>query len=153
KLLEEGGHDPSVTAPPQLVHAVLDHGSWTDDDLLQGMWAGILASSCTSNGKDMRGQKFVDLLQRLSPSQARLIKYACERAVKRVSSSKLLVADACIVPIDEIRGVTGLVALEDVDADLDHLRYLGLLDEQGGIRAHSDGTMANVGPSALGLYM
>ena len=153
RLLEEGGHAPGETAPPQLVHAVLEHGSWTDDDLLQRLWAGILASSCTADGKDMRGHKFVDLLQRLSPSQARLMKHTCDRSVKRLFPSQLLMADAYIVSLDEIRRVTGLETLEDLDADLDHLRHLGLLNDDGGISIDSDGTTANIAPSGLGLYM
>jgi len=37
----------SVQAHPRLVGAIIEQGSWTDDEEVQQMWAGLLASSCT----------------------------------------------------------------------------------------------------------
>src|SRR5262245_35043001 len=39
-------------AHPRLVGAIVEHGSWTDADSVQEMWAGLLASSCTEDGRD-----------------------------------------------------------------------------------------------------
>jgi len=39
-------------AHPRLIHTALENSSWTDDDLVQSLWAGLITSSCTPTGKD-----------------------------------------------------------------------------------------------------
>ncbi|MRG98638.1 Abi-alpha family protein [Polyangium spumosum] len=155
RLLLERGDDPAkLAAPPQLVHAILDSGSWTEDELLQRLWAGLLASACNVEGNDNRSQKFVDHLKRLSPAQAKILKFACEMGPKKLTSAGLLYTEDFVVSIECLKTLTALRELEDIDAELDHLRHLGLLMENGGgIPLHSDATNANIAPSALGLYL
>jgi hypothetical protein len=46
-----GDNSTRLHAHPRLVIKVMEHGSWSDDDMLQDMWAGLLAR----NVKKWRG--------------------------------------------------------------------------------------------------
>jgi hypothetical protein len=48
-------------APPRLMVESLLHASWSDDDDVQQMWAGLVASSCTEGGKDDSNWTFIAL--------------------------------------------------------------------------------------------
>src|SRR6266566_5211612 len=37
---------------PRLAAAVIENSSWTDVEQVQEMWAGLLVSSCTKDGRD-----------------------------------------------------------------------------------------------------
>jgi hypothetical protein len=39
-------------AHPRVLHEIIENASWVDDEEVQAMWAGLLASSCTEDGKD-----------------------------------------------------------------------------------------------------
>jgi len=70
------------TALPRLVRLTLEEGSWIDTEEVRGMWAGLLASLCTEDGKDESNLIFVNLLAQLTSSEARLLNYLCENAEK-----------------------------------------------------------------------
>src|SRR5438552_9230450 len=72
-------------AHPRLVHLTLENGSWADTDELQEMWAGLLASACTIDGKDESNLIFVNLLSQLTSIQVKVLNYGCENSEKRVS--------------------------------------------------------------------
>ena len=69
-------------AHPRLLMQIVDQGSWIEDEDVQELWAGLIASSCTDEGKDDSNLMFIDLLARLTlrPSHkyffARIIKAA-----------------------------------------------------------------------------
>jgi len=69
-----------VHAHPRLVFRIIAEGSWTDDQLLQDMWAGLLAASCSQSGQDDSDLIFVNLLSPLTRMEARVLRYACENA-------------------------------------------------------------------------
>jgi len=76
---------PQVHAHPRIVHSALENGSWADTDELQEMWAGLLASACTVDGKDESNLMFVNLLSQLTSTQVKVLNHGCESSEKRVS--------------------------------------------------------------------
>jgi hypothetical protein len=151
--LEVPGGD-SLHGHPRLVGLILEQGSWVEVSEVQEMWAGLLASSCSEDGRDDSNLMFVDLLSRLSTSQARLLNYACRAAGAQAAPNGLLIASSYVVmTLDDLKDVSGLTDLHRLDRELDHLRDLGLMHPKSGFGVQSAETMASVTPSPLALQM
>ena len=60
-------------AHPRLVGVVIEQGSWIDDDFLQEMWAGLLASGCTEEGQDQLNVIFSTSLAQLTPDRKSVV--------------------------------------------------------------------------------
>jgi len=73
-LLKEAG----LIANPRVGYRILEEGSWCDDEFLQDMWAGLLASSCTDEGKDDSNLVFVHILSQMTSLEARLLSMALD---------------------------------------------------------------------------
>lgn len=58
---------------PMIAGRILDAGSYTDDPMLQDMWAGLLASSCTEAGDDDSNQVLMNLVANMTRNQAKII--------------------------------------------------------------------------------
>ncbi|KAF5421991.1 MAG: hypothetical protein C5S45_02980 [Candidatus Methanocomedens sp.] len=79
--IQNDGFD--LSASPRIVHNILENGSWIDNDIIQGMWAGLLASACTKEGKDESNLIFIHLLSQLTFSEVKILNYCCEEAEKK----------------------------------------------------------------------
>lgn len=149
EMIEASGGAVDKQAHPRIVGKVLDHGSWEDDEAVQKMWAGLLASACTTDGKDQSNLVFINLLEQMTSAQARLLQSVCEIASVYLSPQGYLQARTLTVPCAEAMTLLGLGDIHDVDIQLDHMREIGVL--HGGLNPYSD--RAEVTPSALGLHL
>ncbi len=128
RMCELGIDAEQVKVLPRLGITVIDQGSWTDDDALQDMWAGLLVSSATPDGRDESNLVFTDLLSRMTAGQARLISFACGNVEKKRTKSGLLLPTSTIyIPINGAMKVAQISDLQQLDRELDHLRALGLI--------------------------
>ncbi len=144
------GSSDSLHAHPRLVSAVLDSGSWSDDVTLQEMWGGLLASSCTPDGRDDSNVIFVNLLSHLTGLQIRVLNYSCKNCTKVLGHHNLIAAqDRLNVDMDNLK----LIAMSDdisrIDRELDNLRGLELIES--GIELRSG--LAYIAPTALALNL
>ncbi|MBI4611772.1 MAG: DUF4393 domain-containing protein [Candidatus Rokubacteria bacterium] len=114
-------------APPRLITESLSHASWADSEEVQQMWAGLLAPSCTSDGRDDSNWIFINLLGQLTEMQARVLKAACEAETKIIQPDGLVAAEALHRNADELIEMTGCADIQRIDRELDHLRALGLI--------------------------
>lgn len=145
---------PSEThAHPRLVGQILEHGSWSDSEEVQTMWAGLLASSCTIDGQDDSNLMFIDLLSRLTVSQVRMLDYSCKTArIRRVQNDLLFAGDVSCT-VDELMAVSLVHDLHRLDRELDHLASVGLLSlGRAGFNPNIP-NRAYLTPSALALQM
>ena len=143
----EGKH-----APPRLIMESLKHASWSDNEDVQEMWAGLLASSCSASGTDDSNWIFINLLGQLTALQAVILKTACELAQKAVMPNGLLVAQSLYKTAEELYILTSCRDVQRLDRELDHLRTLGLIAVgfQGGFASEP---LADISPTALGLHL
>jgi hypothetical protein len=148
-LLEKGEEKVVVSAPPRIIYSTIEQGSWTEDDLVQSFWAGLLASSCTPDGKDESNLIFINILTQLTTSQVKLINYVCETGTTFKSPGGWITANFFSMEADELKKISGINDLHQLDRELDHLRSLDLI--AGGFDPHS--TQANVTPSSLCLQL
>jgi len=137
-------------APPRLIMESLLHASWSDDDDVQQMWAGLLGSSCTAGGKDDSNWVFIGLLSNLTVVQVRIVKASCERARKYVTPNGLIGASPLHIPISELIALSQCDDVQRLDREMDHLRSLGLL--ASGFDHHA-GSFVDLAPMPLGLHL
>jgi hypothetical protein len=139
-------------AHPRVVGAVIEHGSWADEDAVQSMWAGLLASACTEDGSDQNNLLFINILSQLTPSEVRLLNHACEHAKKtRSQAGWIVVEEMLFVPLAQLMEISRQSDVHRLDLELDHLRELGVLRLDAGFNPNS--TNANLTPSPLGLQL
>ncbi len=152
KMEQQGINLDENHAHPRIVHEVLEKASWSDDELVQELWAGLLASSCTPDGKDESNLIFTILLGQLTSLQAKILRYACERSEKAAPAGWVY-ARQFVVDEHEIRLVTASDDFHRIDRELDHLRALGLLSENSGFNTHLTAKVAELTPTPLCLQL
>ena len=154
ELIDLKESDVNIHAHPRLVMKIMDEGSWSDTTEIQHMWAGMLASSCTGNGKDESNLLFINIMSRLTSAEAKLINYFTERCDKELSPCGLIQSMAFNPTVEELSLISGVEHYENIDVVLDHLRSLELLTIYSGFNPDSHELHANieVSPLALNLY-
>lgn len=153
-------------AHPRIASLIVEQGSWADDDDVQQMWSGLLASSCTKKGDDESNLMFINLLSQITSSEARMLNYGCEKVKKsNTKSNWISIEGQVIVSVEELKKIAVLDDVQRLDRELDHLRVLGLIE--GGLRKptpvesfiettvirRSPSIIANLSPTYLGLQM
>ena len=73
KKIDEQKLSPSGDANPQLLHQVIEEASWSSDETVQSMWAGLLAVASSNTATADDSLLYTETLRRLTPFQARLI--------------------------------------------------------------------------------
>jgi hypothetical protein len=116
-----------LKAPPRVVAEVIESGSWCEDEELQKMWAGLLASSATPDGTDETSTIFTDTLKRLIPAEARLLEFACLNAQKYVAKNDEVLCSVFGVSMEKIKEVSGLRDASAIRLHVGHLHTLGLI--------------------------
>lgn len=138
---------------PRLVHVAIEEASWSDDQQIQEMWAGLLATSTSPSGGSDENLMFMNVLKQLSSLQVRIVRFSAENATKRIGRNELPFAASLYVPIEDLPALFGQ-DLHRIDRELDHMANLGLIGEQpghGGIHLARD--KADLTPTPLALYL
>ncbi len=152
--LERSNRALDVSAHPRIVQSVLDNGSWSDCEEVQVMWGGLLASSCTSEGRDESNLIFISLLGQLTSSEARMLNHICKQADKSTTPAGLIWADRVSLTLGTLREIAGVDDINRIDRELDHLQTLGLTEGVFSIDAHlTAGDSTFVRPTSLALNM
>jgi hypothetical protein len=149
-----------LRAHPRIVSAVLEQGSWADQDAVQEMWAGLLASSCTEVGDDSN-LVYVNLLSQLTSKQATFLNTLCELMPKEISSGGTIGTKFTYYPLSEVMAMAGATEYHDLHLDLNHMTALNLLyfhlpedfDLEAARNAVSDSTQIEGSVAPLGLYL
>lgn len=149
KLTEARDPTASFHAPPRIVVKVIEEGSWAENNKVQDLWAGLLASSCTADGKDDGNLIFIHILSQLNSTQVALLENICLGAPVYVTRAGWLCSDTYTLDLGEIKRVMGLDNIYRLDLELDHLRSLQLIE--GGFP--TDQTDADVTPTPLCLQL
>ncbi len=138
---------------PRIVARILEDGSWAEVDWIQQLWAGLLISSSTFDGKDESSLSFVDLLSQLTHIHVRIFVAACTRTSKFVSGLGRVSSRPFSCTTEEIMKITGSRDLIRIERDLAHLTELGLLEERVKSRFFVAVDEASITPTSLGLQL
>jgi hypothetical protein len=135
-------------------------------------WCGLLASSCTEDGKDESNLIFVNLLAQLTSSEARLLNYLCENAEKVTNPIGVVGAYTVELGRSNLLEVAGVSDVQRMIRELDHLNALRLIEGTFGSEPESeqsqayealeledmmitapDFTLANIAPTSFGISL
>jgi len=148
KLLENRSPKDNLHAHPRIIYSALEQGSWAEDDFVQGMWAGLLATACTKNGDDQSNLIFLNILSQLTSSQSALISHACESVEKcKTKAGWISTVNPIYLSLDQLTNIMDVKDFHQIDRELDHLRALDLIE--GGFPTND--VKAQVNPTALCL--
>lgn len=137
-------------AHPRLVAATIEHGSWSESSTVQDLWAGLLASSCSTDGRDESNVIFINILSQINSTEAVLFNHLCEIVGKVVSPGGWISPKSPLkLSVEELATLTGIIDMHRMDLELDHLRALNLID--GGF--DPEHPIADVIPTPFGLQM
>jgi hypothetical protein len=140
-------------ANPRTVLRIIADGSWANEDWIQQLWAGLLATSCAFKAKDELDSDLADRLSQLAPVHMRIFKAACIRAEKIDSDDWQLISKPLKFEVNELQQISGVQSLANIERDVFHLADLGLLEESVRSRSLRLPEEINVTPSSLGLRL
>lgn len=110
----------------RMFFSIINNGGWIDDEHLQKMWAGLLASSRSIDGKDDSNLIYINLLSQLTSSEVKILDYVCVCSEKSVTTGHIT-STPLLIGADMLLDITGLADIHRIDGELDHLISLGLL--------------------------
>lgn len=73
ELLEHQGIQPTGDSNPKVVKEIIEESSWSDDEQVQRMWAGLIAISAANTKNSDDSLVYIETLKKLTSFQARLI--------------------------------------------------------------------------------
>jgi hypothetical protein len=118
-----------LTVHPRVVNEIIENGSWSDDEEIQEMWSGILASSCNEKEGDDSNLIFVNTLKQLTKNQVKILNYLCETCKINVDKHGLLFAEHIEISFKDLSMILNSDNFHQLDAELDYLRSKELLTE------------------------
>ena len=156
KKLDDSDEIGTKRAHPRLIWPAIENASWIENDEVQEMWAGLLVSSCTPDGKDESNLIFINLLSQLTTSEANLLNFACEKASFDVDEMGLVMANPFRVTKDQLAKVCGFDDIYRIDREIDHLNALDLIEGWFGedeVENEIAPWEADIAPTALGINL
>ncbi len=126
-LNEQNMLEKNIQAPPFLVYKIIENGSWCNEDEIQNMWAGLLASSCTEKGNDDSNLIFINILSQLSSIEVKLLNFICQKSPLNTDSMGLVTGDYFKSTKEELFTICEIYDMQRIDRELDHLNALGLI--------------------------
>ncbi len=143
----------SLHGHPRMIMLAIEEGSWTESDVVQDMWSGLLSSSCENDGGNEDNLIFMNILKQLTYLQARVLNYAVENCNKFQSIGKFILAQP-----KEISGFEALATfdckdLHTLDYQLDFLREIGLLVSPGGFQLETGNVILSPTALAISFYV
>jgi len=154
--LQLASSSPHDQLNPRLLHMAFEEASWVEDDDIHKMWAGLLVSGTSTDGRSDENLIFMNLLKQMSSLQVRIVNYAVENAGKRLTNFDLVIAEELLVSTASLTSIFAGADMHRIDRELDHLRELGLVAGVwggGGINVNSDDTILTPTPLALNLFV
>jgi hypothetical protein len=142
-----------LRAHEHVVLRITEDSSWADEDSIQQLWAGLLASSCMHEPADESALFLIDLFSQLAPIHVRILVAACLRAAKTVTEMGVSASVQLTCSADEIMRISGSRDLVRIERDILHLSELGLFESRSKSSTLSLIDEANITPTSLGLEL
>lgn len=151
-LLASESHPERMRAHPPLVESILKHGAWADD-FTEQLWAGLLATSCTVDGKDESNAPFVELLVNVTYHQSRILVAGCIRALDLMSRSEYNSSTRIILTPEQMIRLTGMHDISRIATDMAYLFNSELIEKQFDFTSYIPMDTFDITPTRLGLKL
>ena len=142
-----------MRAHPKLLANILREGSWAPDEVTLKLWVGLLASSCSADAPDDSNQIFADILVHITPTEAKILLHACERALSSTPGRENSGSVPIVLSAQEMVQLTGVHDLSRNATDLAYLFNLGLVENLFDFTSYRDIESFDTTPSKLGLEL
>ena len=152
ELLTIDSKRSGMKAHPDVILRTLEDGSWPDVEWIQHYWSGLLVSSCTRE-EPIPDFELPDLLSQLTTIQARIFAAACDCASKQIDSYGIIGAHKLTRSADELIRISGVHDRAHIERDIQHLSWLGLLEQTVKWKFFSLIDEANITPTSLALKL
>ena len=128
-LLKSNPEGSEVRLPPSLLIRVLEQATNTEEDWLQQLWAGLVVSSCSTDGNDESNRRFVDLFGMLTPVPIKLFTIVSAVSSKFANEYGTVTARPLACKIDDITTATGARGVQ-IERELERLAAVGLIEKK-----------------------
>jgi hypothetical protein len=153
KLLADQPDADHLRIHPQILKSILKHGSWSNDDLVQQLWAGLLASSCTVEGTDESNHDLVELLVHITETQARILVAACSKVRRSMSGVEGEPVSEIIITPEEMTQITGIYDRYRLATEASYLFNFGLIERAFDFTTYIPKDSFHITPTSLGLEL
>jgi hypothetical protein len=141
--------------PKSLLMRIIECGSWAEDDLVRQFWAGLLVTSCSTDGFDESIRVYVELLSQFAITQARIFGAVCGRCTKNLSNPDRTTALPISMTAEQLMEIAGARDRVKIDRDLMHLSSAHLMSAEIRARSlfsYSEDAEITPTPMALEMY-
>lgn len=160
-IMDFEGEKLKLSAHPRVVKEIMENGSWCDDDTLQDMWAGLIASSCDKNNGEDINILFANTLKNLTSNQAKILNFICENCIIKVDKNGFIFAEHIDLNLVQLQEIIGVCDIHKLDTEFDNMSSSDLLNG-GPLQGHSRGFLLGAeelkaqlepSPFAIALYI
>jgi hypothetical protein len=137
----------------EVVLHVTENGSWSDSQLTQGFWAGLLAASCKAGEADQSMMEYVDTLSEMATMHSRIFAAACTRATKLAGENGSLSAIPLICTAAQLEEIADAHDFLRIDRNLTQLSDMGLIEKRVKSKYFVPTEDCNITPTQRGLAM
>ena len=152
-LLAQEPDADDMHAHPQIVASILRNGSWSGDNSMQQLWAGLLVSSCTAEGTNESNRDFIELLVQVTETQARILVAGCKRATESMSGLEGERSKEIIITPEEMIQISGMYDAYRIATEVSYLYNFGLLEKVFDFTTYTSKEKFDITPSKLGLEL
>jgi hypothetical protein len=142
-----------MRAPQSIVSRIVENGSWSDADLTQGFWSGLLVVACKAGEKDESTMEFIDTLSEMATMHSRIFSVACTRAPKFVNEDGSISAVPLKCNAEQLMEISEAHDFLRIDRNLTQLFDLGLIEKREKSKYFTPTDDANITPTLRGLEM
>jgi hypothetical protein len=129
-LLWFDGQELQLKANAKVGLSIVEYGSMEENEILQELWAGLFASSCTEDGTEDSNLTYVDILRRLTIHQARLILYLCKEPSLVKFNNGIVRACRRKFYVNELLRAGEYDNKHTLICDIDYLQSIGLVHKE-----------------------
>ncbi len=123
-----------LKAHPRLVNSILENVSWQENDKIQDLWAGLLASSCSANQINDDNIIYIEILKQLTPSEANIIEYWSQHSEVDIDEASITrPTKGILMSAKEFFQVVNSEDLDKLNSEINHLKGLDLIQEGMGL--------------------
>ena len=152
KLLAARPYAEKMRAHPPLVLSILKHGSWADE-LTRQLWVGLLATSCSLDGKDESNSEFAELLVNVTRSQCRILLSGCMKVLEARRTSGDAGPTRVILTPEQMIRLTAMYDMTRNATDVAHLFITGIVEKNFDFTSYVTTEAIDITPSRLGLEL
>ena len=139
------------TVHPQIINSIVENGSWSEDSIVQKMWAGLLISACSSDTPSQENIIYINYLNKLTHLEAVFIQSLMKSIRVFQTKEGFIYTEQIVFDRQHLYDSFQTTDLQEIDFHLDHLRESSVLGEGSGFNAVTG--ICKVTLSAIGLSL